>query len=116
MPISRFTFIVKASDYSPENHRATLSSANFTTVVIGVPDLASAIHAAKEEARSGAQLIELCGGFTKRDAMQLRQQLPAGIPVGVVSYTEEQEAEIASALARGERAQATARDEPEERA
>jgi hypothetical protein len=99
MPLSRFTFIVKAPGYSPQSHRAVLSSSCFTTTVVGVTDLASAIVAAKEEARSGAQLIELCGGFTPAEADEVRLHLPAGVPVGAVAYTAEQEAEMARLFA-----------------
>ncbi|MFY7916222.1 MAG: DUF6506 family protein [Rubrivivax sp.] len=95
MPLSRFTFIVKAPGYSPEAHRAVLSSAQFTTVIIGVPDLPCAILVANEQVRSGTQLIELCGGFTQVEVGQLRAQLPVPVPVGVVAYTAEQEAEMA---------------------
>lgn len=95
MPLSRFTFIVKAPGYSPEVHRSVLSSAIFTTVIIGVPDLATAILVSKEQAKSGTQLIELCGGFTQLEASQLREQLPVNIPVGAVTYTAEQEAQMA---------------------
>jgi hypothetical protein len=99
MSLSRFTFIVKAPGYSPEVHRAVLSSEHFTTVVVGVSDLASAILVAKEQAQSGSQLIELCGGFTQREATQVRHQLPASIPVGAVTYTAEQEAQMARLFA-----------------
>ncbi|ARV18624.1 hypothetical protein AEP_01680 [Curvibacter sp. AEP1-3] len=94
MPLSRFTFIVKAPGYSPEVHRAILSSAHFTTVVVGVSDLATAILVANDAAQSGTQLIELCGGFTQVEAIQVRHQLSASVPVGVVAYTADQEAEM----------------------
>jgi hypothetical protein len=42
MPLSRFTFIVKAPDCVAHQHRAALTSDAFTTQVIGVPDLAAA--------------------------------------------------------------------------
>lgn len=99
MPLSRFTFIVKAPGYSPEVHRSILASEHFTTVVVGVADVASALRVAKEQAQSGTQLIELCGGFTQEEASQVRIQMPPSIPVGVVSYTSEQEAEMARLFA-----------------
>ena len=36
MPLSRFTFIVKAPGYDAHQHRAALTSDAFTTHVIGV--------------------------------------------------------------------------------
>jgi hypothetical protein len=95
MPLSRFTFLVKAPGYSPHKDRSTLSSPQFTTVVIGVSDLISAMAAANEEVQAGTQLIELCGGFTQSEAAELRNNLSSNIPVGVVTYTPEQEAELA---------------------
>jgi hypothetical protein len=50
MPLSRFTFIVKAPGYAAHQHRAALTSDAFTTQVIGVPDLAAAIEAARQQA------------------------------------------------------------------
>jgi hypothetical protein len=95
MPLSRFTFIVKAPGYSPDVHRTMLESEQFTTVIVGVADLASALRVAEEHARSGTQLIELCGGFTQAEASQVRLQVPSTIPVGAVAYTAEQEAQMA---------------------
>ena len=94
MPLSRFTFIIKAPGYFPEVHRAVISSEHFTTVIVGVSDLASAILVANEAALSGTQLIELCGGFTPVEAGQVRHQLSVSVPVGVVAYTADQEAEM----------------------
>ena len=99
MPLSRFTFIVKAPGYSPEHHRGILASDHFTTVIVGVPNLASAVLVAIEQAKSGTQLIELCGGFTQEEANQVRLQMPPTLPVGVVSYTSEQQAELARLFA-----------------
>lgn len=99
MALTRFTFIVKAPGYSPDVHRTTLASAHFTTVIVGVADLETALLVAKEQAQSGTQLIELCGGFTREEAGRIRLQLPTTLPVGVVSYTEDQEAELARLFA-----------------
>ena len=99
MPLSRFTFIVKAPGYSPEVHRSILASEHFTTVIVGVANLASAVLVAKEQAQSGTQLIELCGGFTQEEASQVRLQMPPTVPVGVVSYNADQEAELARLFA-----------------
>lgn len=99
MSLSRFTFIVKAPGYSPDVHRTILASEHFTTVILGVANFASAMLVAQEQAQSGTQLIELCGGFTQEEASQMRLQLPAKLPVGVVAYTAEQEAEMARLFA-----------------
>ena len=92
MPLSRFTFIVKAPGYDAHQHRAALTSDAFTTQVIGVSDLAAAIEAARQQAEQGTQLIELCGGFTPQEAAELRRHLPPTVPVGVVAYDAQQQA------------------------
>jgi NADH/NAD ratio-sensing transcriptional regulator Rex len=99
MPLSRFTFIVKAPGYSPEVHRTALTSEHFATVIIGVANLSSALLVVEEQARSGTQLIELCGGFTEEEAIQIRLHVPPTLPVGVVSYTAEQSVELARLFA-----------------
>jgi hypothetical protein len=99
MALTCFTFIVKAPGYSPDVHRTTLASEHFTTVVVGVANLETAILVAKEQALSGTQLIELCGGFTREEAIEIRLQLPTTLLVGVVSYTVEQEAALARLFA-----------------
>jgi hypothetical protein len=94
MPLSRFTFIVKAPGYAAHRHRAALTSDEFSTQVIGVSDLAAAIEAARQQAEQGTQLIELCGGFTPQEAAELRRHLPPTVPVGVVAYDAQQQAEL----------------------
>jgi hypothetical protein len=47
MPLSRITFIVKAPGYAAHQHRAALTSDEFSTQVIGESDLAAAIEAAR---------------------------------------------------------------------
>ena len=66
---------------------------------MGVADLASALLVANEQAQSGTQLIELCGGFTQAEADQVRRRVSPAIPVGSVAYTAEQEAELARLFA-----------------
>jgi hypothetical protein len=94
MPLSRFTFIVKAPGYAAHQHRAALTSDEFSTQVIGVSDLAAAIEAARQQAEQGTQLIELCGGFTPQEAAELRRHLPPTVPVGVVAYDAQQQSEL----------------------
>ncbi|MFN7663988.1 MAG: DUF6506 family protein [Inhella sp.] len=94
MPLSRFAFIVKAPGYSPNEHAVEISSEQFSTQVIGVSSLASAIQVAHQLVASGVQLIELCGGFSEDDAEQLRVHIERKIPVGVVAYSKEQAEEL----------------------
>lgn len=68
-------------------------------MIVGVASLETAVFVAKEQAQSGTQLIELCGGFTQEEAAHIRLQLQSKLPVGWVSYTAEQEAELARLFA-----------------
>lgn len=94
MPLLRFAFIVKGPGYSPGEHRAELTSPQFSTRVVGVGDLVSAISVARELIDQGVQLIELCGGFSEDKAAELRQHTGNKVPVGVVVYTPEQAQEL----------------------
>lgn len=95
MPLSRFAFIVKARGYSPAEHRTTLESPFFSTLVVGVPDVGLAIDVSAQLVSEGIQLIELCGGFSKADAEAISKHIGNAIPIGVVSYTSEEQAELA---------------------
>ena len=94
MSLSRYAFIVKAPGYSPKNHAADLSSDRFSTRIVGVSNLASAIEVAQQLVLCGVQLIELCGGFSEGEAQELRRQIGGKIPVGVVGYSDEQAQEL----------------------
>jgi hypothetical protein len=50
MPLIRFTFIAKAPGCEAHAHRAVLACDQFTTEVIGVSELASAIEAPRQQA------------------------------------------------------------------
>jgi hypothetical protein len=94
MPLTSFAFIVKGPGYSPCSHTAQLCSEHFSTRVVGVSDFPSAVQAAQQLVLSGVQLIELCGGFTEAQALEMRFQTGNKVPVGVVVYSEEQAKEI----------------------
>jgi hypothetical protein len=94
MPLSRYAFIVKAPGYSPNDHSAEVSSQQFSTKVVGVSNLSSAIQVARRLVASGVQLIELCGGFGEDEAQHLRVQIEFKVPVGVVTYSKEQTDEL----------------------
>jgi Family of unknown function (DUF6506) len=95
MPLSRFAFIVKGPGYSAcKEHTAEVSSELFTTYVVGVSNLPSAILAAQQLVLKGTQLIELCGAFSESEATEIRDQTENKIPIGVVAYGEEQTQEL----------------------
>jgi Family of unknown function (DUF6506) len=94
MPLTHFAFIVKGPGYDPKVHRASLDSAQFQTVIVGVSNLIEAIQIAVELRNAGSQLIELCGGFSGADADEIQTRVGPNILVGVVRYSEEQEQQL----------------------
>jgi hypothetical protein len=90
MPLQRYAFLVKGPGYSPQLPRAELPSPHFHTTVIGVSSLQEAIEQALTLAAEGIQLIELCGGFRSAEAQAIREALAGRIPIGLVSYSEEE--------------------------
>jgi Family of unknown function (DUF6506) len=94
MPLTHFAFIVKGPGYDPKIHRASLDSAQFHTVVVGVSTVLEASQVAIELCETGSQLIELCGGFSGADADQIQTRVGPDILVGVVRYSEEQERKL----------------------
>lgn len=94
MLLKKFAFIVKAPGYSAEKHSTELSSAQFSTRIVGVSHLDEAITIARQLIDEGVQLIELCGGFSQSDRVTVQDQTGHKIPVGVVVYTPDQEAEL----------------------
>jgi hypothetical protein len=94
MMLEKFAFIVKAPGYSAEKHSTELSSDQFSTRIVGVAHLDEAIMMARKLIDEGVQLIELCGGFSQSDRAALLDQTNHKIPVGVVMYTPDQEAEL----------------------
>ncbi len=96
MPLSRFAFIVKAAGYDPTVQKAVLDAPLFQTIVVGVSQTDEASAVASSLAESGTQLIELCGGFTAIEAALVQEKVGPNVPVGVVTYTPEQEARFAT--------------------
>jgi 2-keto-3-deoxy-6-phosphogluconate aldolase len=94
MPLTHFAFIVKGPGYLPSQHTADINSDTFHTRVVGVASLEDAVSVAQNLIASGVQLIELCGGFTEDDAATIRSKTDHKIPVGVVTYSEQQSKEL----------------------
>ncbi|WP_316679514.1 DUF6506 family protein [Ralstonia chuxiongensis] len=88
MQLSRYAFIVKGPDYFPEQHTSELRSPKFSTRVVGVSDYQTALLIAEQLIADGIQLIELCGGFTESEAVELQLSTGKKIPIGVVKYDD----------------------------
>ena len=98
MPLTHFAFIVKGPGYDSKIHRASLDSAQFHTVVVGVSTVLEAGQVATELRDAGSQLIELCGGFSAADADHIQARVGSDILIGVVRYSEEQERKLVEML------------------
>jgi hypothetical protein len=94
MLLRRFGFIVKAAGYDSREHRSILDSGQFKTVVVGVASCEAARDVVREMVADGIQLIELCGGFTRDDRAALEQCIEFAVPIGVVTYSAEEEARL----------------------
>jgi hypothetical protein len=90
-----FAFIVKGPGYDPKIHRASLDSAQFHTVVVGVSSVTEAAQVAVKLRETGSQMIELSGGFSGADADQIQTRVGPNVLVGVVRYSKEQERKLA---------------------
>ncbi len=99
MNLTKFAFIVKGPGYRPDEHRSTLDSGLFQTIIVGVSTLQQAGEIAVELRASGLQLLELCGGFSVTDAEFVQSLLDPDILVGVVQYSASQERKLTELFA-----------------
>jgi Family of unknown function (DUF6506) len=94
MPLLRFAFVVKANGYEPSIQRTVLDAPLFQTTVVGGSKTEDALAVAVDLAAGGVRLIELCGGLTVAEAAQIQRQVGSSVPIGVVTYTTDQEAKL----------------------
>jgi hypothetical protein len=109
-PPTRYAMIIKGPGYDPAVHRASLASSRFSTEVRCVSTVEDGFRAAADLAAGGVQLIELCGGFSRENAAELRARLGGRIPVGVVQYTPQEKEEQDALFGDGKVAQRPSRD------
>ncbi|MBI4236851.1 MAG: hypothetical protein HY696_00360 [Deltaproteobacteria bacterium] len=98
MALTRFAMIIKGPGYNPAVHRVSLTSPEFTTIVVCVSSFEQALPVANELLQQGVQLIELCGGFTPDQASTLRASIGQRVPVGVVRYSVAEQQHLAVLL------------------
>jgi len=96
MPLTRFAMIVKGPGYQPQIHSSVLASVAFSTTVTCVSSLEQALTVARGLLQDGVQLIELCGGFSPDEAEQVHASIGGGVPVGVVRYSEVEQAHLSA--------------------
>jgi len=70
----------------PAIHRTIISHGGLETTIVAVPDPELAPQVAAELVESGAQSIELCGGFGPLWTARVIDAVEGRVPVGAVSY------------------------------
>ncbi|CZF83058.1 hypothetical protein GCE9029_03612 [Grimontia celer] len=88
--ISHYGFIIKAPDYQQDEHQSVIESPLFRTEVLGVRSDEEAVIAARALIKSGAQVVELCGGFGAESAEKIIAALGSDVPIGFVSFSEQE--------------------------
>ncbi|MFE1169216.1 DUF6506 family protein [Nocardiopsis sp. NPDC058789] len=73
----------------PEADRTELDREGQRSILVPVPDQASAPAVAATLAARGAGLIELCGGFSLEAAARVRANVPDHVAVGHVVFSAE---------------------------
>ncbi|MEO1234337.1 MAG: DUF6506 family protein [Myxococcota bacterium] len=94
MPLSRYVFLIKADGYPSEGSTVVLPTEAFTTTVFAAPRLEAHLKACARLVDEGAQLVELCGGFSESDARAVRESVGPGVPVGHVQFDAENRARL----------------------
>ncbi|WP_440886771.1 DUF6506 family protein [Vibrio sp. WZ-1] len=97
--IQRYGFIVKAGGYDSRSDSTILDTLGFSTQVVGVGSDEQAILVAKRMIDSGIQVIELCGGFGSESAQHIISSLDSNVPVGYVTFSDEESAKLEQMLA-----------------
>jgi hypothetical protein len=86
-----FAFLVMGKGYDPEIHRAYFENAYTKTLVVGVENIEAAQQTAKALAKTGIELIELCGAFGEDGARAVIDALDGAAPVGYVTHFDSQQ-------------------------
>jgi hypothetical protein len=91
MKFNNFAVIVTAPGLDPKVHRAVIKTDSITYTTIGVDSQhkEQVIEVAKEAVASGAQILELCGGFGPIWMAKVIEALKGAVPVGGVFYGPE---------------------------
>lgn len=70
----------------PVADRFVIERAGQRTTLVPVPEESAAAEVAAELVAEGAQLIELCGGFTVPDVARVLEAVAGRVPVGHVTF------------------------------
>ena len=82
----KWAYIFEHPGSDPATHRLVVETGGQHTVTVAVPDTDGAVAVARELAKGGVQLIELCGGFPVADVARIRAAVPEDVAVGHVTF------------------------------
>ncbi len=89
MALKTFGFIVSAAEFSGAPHRSEIAVGDFRMIIHGVGRPQDGAEAARLLLADGAQLIELCGGFSAHETADVLTAVDGAVPVGAVRYGPE---------------------------
>lgn len=91
MKFNNFAYIFLGPELDPKLHRSVIKTDALTYTTIGIDFLhkEQVIDVAKEVVASGAQMIELCGGFGPIWIAKVYEAIGNSVPVGGVAYGPE---------------------------
>jgi hypothetical protein len=85
----KWAYIFEHPGTHPTDDRTTIELGGVTSLMVPVPDAASAPQVAVGLAGEGVRLIELCGGFTSADAAAVAEAVGDAVAVGHVMFSIE---------------------------
>jgi hypothetical protein len=89
MALTHWAFLYTAPGTDPAGAFTIVDNGRCKTVLVGVPDAASAVRIAPQLVADGAQLLELCGGFGPIGTARILEAIGGTVPVGAVGYGPE---------------------------
>jgi hypothetical protein len=92
----KWAYIYEHPGTDPDADRVVLERDGQHTLLVPVPGPAAAPAVASALADEGVRLIELCGGFTLREAAAVVEAVSGRVPVGHVSFAGDAAAGVAS--------------------
>ena len=80
--LSKYAYLIKHSSYSYNNNYTNLKSDEFSSDIIGVKDVGEAIEVINKLIDENIELVELCGGFTEEEELEIKEKINTAIPIG----------------------------------
>lgn len=84
----KYVFLMKAPGYGEDVRVADLSNPKFHAKIIYSSSFDQLLKACALEVSDGAQVVELCGGFTNEEADNAQNLLGSTAAVGHVRFNE----------------------------